>query len=277
MNQRTKHFISDAFCSVTRTFPNIRKFLWKELYQGLAGLYVNSEWTFMNYGYASLDPGDRVPALAPEDETNRSFIQLYHKALHRSDMKNADVLEVGCGRGGGSAYMARYLGARSVCGMDLSPRAVRFCRRTHSHPALKFKVGDSEALPFRNGSFDAVMNVESSHCYPSLDRFFSEVRRVLRPGGSFHITDLRDDVGVEPFHAALRRSGMEIEAGGDITKNVIAALRSDGRRRLDLFRKTLLSPLLRYFQEFAGNEESSIFRKFAEKRIFYFSYLLRRA
>jgi SAM-dependent methyltransferase len=250
--------------------------MWKELYQLLAALYRNSEWTFMNYGYASLGSEDPAPALLPEDEPNRSFIQLYHGILHNRSLAEADVLEVGCGRGGGCSYIARYLNPRSVCGVDLSRKAVLFCRRKYRLPDLRFKVGDSESLPFRDGSFDAVVNVESSHCYPSLDRFFSEVKRVLRPGGSFHIADLWDDVRVESFHASLKNSGMSIEEGGDITGNVLSAMRLDSARRIGLFRKTLPSPLVRFFQEFAGNQDSRIFRKFDDRRIFYYGYMLKK-
>jgi ubiquinone/menaquinone biosynthesis C-methylase UbiE len=46
-------------------------------------------------------------------------------------------------------------------------------------------------MPFPDASFDAVINVESSHCYPSMGRFLSEVHRVLRPRGSLLFADLR--------------------------------------------------------------------------------------
>ena len=54
---------------------------------------------------------------------------------------------------------------------------------------VAFVQGDSEALPFPNGSFDVVINVESSHTYPHFDRFAAEVWRVLRTNGTFLITD----------------------------------------------------------------------------------------
>ena len=50
---------------------------------------------------------------------------------------------------------------------------------------------DAEKLPFDDESFDAIINVESSHCYPHIDSFLSEVRRVLAPGGCFGIVDFR--------------------------------------------------------------------------------------
>jgi SAM-dependent methyltransferase len=50
--------------------------------------------------------------------------------------------------------------------------------------------GDAEDLPFSDNEFDIVINVESSHNYPNLRRFFEEVARVLRPGGFFSHADV---------------------------------------------------------------------------------------
>ena len=51
--------------------------------------------------------------------------------------------------------------------------------------------GNAEKLPFADQSFDAVINVEASHCYPRFPQFLDEVARVLRPGGHFLYTDVR--------------------------------------------------------------------------------------
>ena len=51
--------------------------------------------------------------------------------------------------------------------------------------------GDAENLPFEDNSFDAIINVESSHCYGNVEQFLREVHRVLRPGGDFLFVDLR--------------------------------------------------------------------------------------
>lgn len=268
--------IVDTFVSLVRSSPRLRKFLWKNLYQLIAGLYPHPEWTFMNYGFVPLSSAEPVPSLSAADEPNRSFIQLYHHTLGADAVKGKDVLEVGCGRGGGSSFISRCMGPRSVCGVDISPQAVRFCRRMHPHAKLSFRVGDSENLPFADGSFDAVVNVESSHCYPSMDRFLAEVKRVLRPGGKFFLADLRDDDQLDSFHESLASSGMMIESLKDISPNVIEAMRVDSGRRVAFFTRTLPRPLVRYFREFAGDGDSEIFHKFHGQRIFYFSCRLRK-
>lgn len=51
--------------------------------------------------------------------------------------------------------------------------------------------GDAEKLPLADASFDAVLNVESSHCYGNVETFFREAARVLRPDGRFLFADFR--------------------------------------------------------------------------------------
>ncbi len=77
----------------------------------------------------------------------------------------------------------------SYTGLDLNPDGISFCRRRHDLPGLEFVQGDAEDLPFPDESFDAVINVESSHLYPHFPVFLTEVARVLRPGGNFLYTD----------------------------------------------------------------------------------------
>jgi SAM-dependent methyltransferase len=269
--------IVQVHSSIVHGSPRLRKLLWKRLYQLLARVYRNPAWTFMNYGYAPREPGGDAFKLDPQDEPDRSFIRLYRHVLYGRNLAGKDVLEVGCGRGGGCSFFARYLHPRTVCGVDLSKNVVRFCRQRHPLPNLRFEVGDCENLPFPEGSFDAVVNVESSHCYPSMPLFLAEVRRILRPGGTLHFADLRDgDPAVQLLRESMRDCGLAILETEDISQNVLAALKEDGERRQELFRKTLWPPVAKLFQEFSGNEGSEVRGKFERGSRHYFSYLLQK-
>lgn len=161
-----------------------RQLAWRVLYEVLAARVQRPEWAFMNYGYA-MPAGDVGPALESADEPDRLCIQLYAHVLSGTELRGADVLEVGCGRGGGSSFIARYRGPRTTTGLDLSRKSIALCRRHRRAPGLSFVQGDALAMPFADHSFDVVVNLESSHCYDSMDDFLAEVHRVLRPGGSF--------------------------------------------------------------------------------------------
>jgi fatty-acid O-methyltransferase len=68
-------------------------------------------------------------------------------------------------------------------GRNLDGALRRWARRHAEGSAVELVHGDAENLPFPQVSFDAVINVESAHCYGSIERFLAEVHRVLRPGG----------------------------------------------------------------------------------------------
>jgi SAM-dependent methyltransferase len=91
----------------------------------------------------------------------------------------------------------------------------------HRHPDTEFVAGDAEHLPAETSSFDAVINVESSHCYGDIAAFYREVARVLRPGGRFLYTDLIPHDRVEDYERALAGLGLALEDRRDITSNVV--------------------------------------------------------
>jgi SAM-dependent methyltransferase len=153
---------------------------------------------------------------------------------------------------------------------------VKFSNQHHRSANLHFQQGDAEQLPFADASFDSVINVESSFCYPSIDRFFAEVKRVLRPGGHLHYTDLRLAHEVADWRAALARCGLEMVAERDITANVIEALHRDTPRRRDGGRRIVSGPFSGIADVFTGVDGTRIPSLLASGEMVYFSFLLRK-
>ena len=140
---------------------------------------------FLNFGYEE-DPPMALP-LAASDEPNRFCIQLYHRTATQADLSGKQVLEVSCGHGGGASYLMRTLRPASYTGLDLNPAGIDFCRKRHNLPGLDFVHGDAENLPFADESFDAVINVEASHCLPSLSPFPRRSGARAAPGRAFPV------------------------------------------------------------------------------------------
>jgi acyl transferase domain-containing protein/SAM-dependent methyltransferase/acyl carrier protein len=182
---------------------------------------VGSASFFLNYGYISRNGNDESCYEIPEQVFNRNSVRLAFELIGDSNLKGKRVLDVGCGRGGTVALLAETLGAKAV-GVDLSPEAIAFCRRTHKH-GIKFEVGDSENLPFKNKAFDVVTNIESSHTYPNLRAFFAEVGRVIKKKGKFLYTDLLPVERWLEVRALLAPLGFRILNERDITANVLAS------------------------------------------------------
>ncbi|MEB3032894.1 phthiotriol/phenolphthiotriol dimycocerosates methyltransferase [[Mycobacterium] nativiensis] len=188
---------------------------------------------FLNLGYEE-SPPMAVP-LSASDETDRYCIQLYHRVATQTDLTGKKVLEVSCGHGGGASYLVRSMRPASYTGLDLNPAGIAICRKTHQLPGLEFVCGDAENLPFDDGSFDAVVNVEASHCYPSLPRFFAEAARVLRPGGHLLYTDVRRFDHYAEWESALTDAPMRMAGKEIISENVVRGLMKSLPRSQHMF------------------------------------------
>ena len=271
------HMIAELFMAMCRFSPYLRKLIWRNWYQFLAQSYKRKEWSFINYGYASLDPQAEKLELDYADEPNRYCIQLYHHVANVVDLKGLKVLEVGSGRGGGAYYIKCFLGPKRVVGVDFSQRAVAFCNKSYSFvEGLSFVAGDAEFLPFKDNSFDVVVNVESSHCYGSINAFLMQVKKVLQEGGYFLYADFRDKDEIDILRRQLRHSGMTLIKETNITTNVTEALNLDNERKMALIQEAVHRVLLRPFQEFAGVMGSMMYEGFRTGQLIYLSFVLQK-
>ena len=256
--------------------PWARRVLWRWWYDRLARRLVTDRWTFMNYGL--MWPESEEPVrLAPEDEPDRYCVKLYHRVATPGRLAGREVLEVGCGRGGGAAFVARHHAPARIIGVDFSPHAVAFCQHRHREANLCFQAGDAERLPFADGSFDAVLNVESSHCYGSMESFVREVARVLRPGGVFLLADLRAVKEMAALEALLRaQPTLEMVEREDLTPMVVAALQADHERKRALIAEAIPRREQARFREFAGLTGSQVHSAFVKRTMLYHRFMLRR-
>jgi ubiquinone/menaquinone biosynthesis C-methylase UbiE len=249
----------------------VRRSLWRGCYEALAKRVPTADWAFMNYGYAPSPADIDVPPLQSSDERNRLCIQLYLHAIAHADLQDKDVLEVGSGRGGGALFISRYMQPHSMTGLDFSQAAVDLCNRNRFAPGLIFVCGDALSMPFPASSFDAVVNIESSHCYESMDAFLSEVRRVLRPGGRFFFADLRSVEGVDTLREQFNVCGLTVEKQTDITANVLTALRLDNDRKLELIDAWIPRVFHWPFRAFAGIAGTRNYTRLESGKIRYLS------
>jgi arsenite methyltransferase len=105
-----------------------------------------------------------------------------------------DVLDVGCGAGLDSLVAAQMVGAEgSVTGIDMTPEMLAKARASAGELDLgnvDFVEGEAERLPFGDASFDIVISNGVIDLIPDKDAVFSELHRVLRPGGRIQLADV---------------------------------------------------------------------------------------
>lgn len=198
------------------------------IYRYAARRLDGEDVVFLNYGYEE-DPAMDVP-LSASDEPNRYSIQLYHSTVNQVELDGKEVLEVGCGHGGGASYLTRTLRPASYTGMDLNPDGIDYCRKRHHAAGLEFRQGDAQDLPFADESFDAVVNIESSHLYPRFPGFLTEVARVLRPGGHFLYADARGSYDIPGWEAALANAPLQMVSERGINAEVRRGMEHDLER-----------------------------------------------
>jgi len=112
-----------------------------------------------------------------------------HLASLAGVQQGSEVLDIGCGFGGSSLFLARKFGATTT-GVTISPVQVEMANRAAVAAGARstFLLMDAEDLRFEK-QFDLLWSVESISHYQNIEKFFASAARFLKPGGTFALTD----------------------------------------------------------------------------------------
>lgn len=152
----------------------------QEFYDASSGLWEQVWGEHMHHGYYGADG-------SLKKERREAQIDLIEELLDWANVEpTATILDVGCGIGGSSLYLAAKFRA-SVTGITLSPnqasRATQRARAAGLSEFTRFLVADALEMPFADDSFDFVWSLESGEHMPDKTKFMQEMCRVLKPGG----------------------------------------------------------------------------------------------
>lgn len=115
------------------------------------------------------------------------------RLLEGSDIRDCHVLDIGCGLGAIDELLVTKYGARSVIGIDIDPGLVASMQKRVERAGLSARIQglrvDPGPMPFAGASFDVAFSKDSMVQIPDKAAIFSEVLRVLRPGGRFVASD----------------------------------------------------------------------------------------
>ena len=249
--------------------PRLRERLWKLAYETFPKILPDANWWFMNYGYEPSDAERYQFGTIDETKFQWRSRAMYHYLAVRAKPEGKDVLEVGAGRGGGLRHVADTLNPKSAIGLDFAASAVKFCHKNHQGSSASYLEGNSMAMPFGPDAFDIVLNVESCHAYMEQAQFLREVFRVLRPGGSLYLVDVRAKWNWDLLYQWTADAGLILLDDEDITSNVVRAIQRDEPMKQDLIKKRVPFWLRGVFKEFAGNVGSQLYERLQNGEIQY--------
>ena len=122
-----------------------------------------------------------------EESPKLAQVEMLQRCASMVGMRpGARVLDVGCGYGGTSVYLAAEFGCH-VVGLSLSSRQLRVARRkarsANLDPLVSFHLQDAEAFDYLPSQYDFVWTMESSEHFVDKAEYFRRVHRTLRSDG----------------------------------------------------------------------------------------------
>jgi tocopherol O-methyltransferase len=151
-----------------------------ELYDVISPYYPSLWGEHLHHGYW----------IVGDESKEKAQLQLVEHLAELANVKlGSEILDIGCGMGGSSLYLARNYNA-TVTGITISPVQVEMATAAAARERIdvKFLVMDAEAMDFKK-QFDILWSVESISHYQHREDFFVSATRLLKPGGAFAIID----------------------------------------------------------------------------------------
>ncbi len=243
-------------------------------YNALARVHgkTNNQLKMLNLGMALED--QEKPMLKPEDEPERLQFQLYHKILHKLDLTNKDLLEMGCGVGGGCYYINEYFDPASVTGIDLIARHITMANQYFGNRNIKFITADACNFTMPETSVDVVVDLESSHLYPDFFKYAQLIFEVLKPGGYFTFADMRVVEHFEELEKIFDFHGFELVHQEDISDQVQQSIDQNQERIEFILGHVPLGGTL--FRNFSFSKGSTYYEAFKARDWIFKHYLLRK-
>ncbi|MCJ1425953.1 Delta(24)-sterol C-methyltransferase [Sticta canariensis] len=200
--------------------PEVRESRRKE-YATLTRHYYNLATDIYEYGWGGCFHFCRF---AYGEGFYQAIARHEHYLAHMMGLRNGmKVLDVGCGVGGPAREIVKFSDV-NVVGFNNNDyqidRATTYAAKEGLSQKLSFVKGDFMQMSFPSDTFDAVYAIEATVHAPSLKDVYSEILRVLKPGGVFGVyewlmTDAYDDE--KPNHRRIR---LGIEQGDGISNMV---------------------------------------------------------
>jgi len=129
---------------------------------------------------------NRVISFGIDIKWRKKVVKIIKKA------KSQTILDIATGTGDLAINLTK-TDAKKITGLDISPGMLEIGKKKIAEKKLENKIemvlGDSEALPFANSSFDAITVAFGVRNFENLEKGLGEIHRALKPGGIFVVLE----------------------------------------------------------------------------------------
>ena len=192
---------------------------------------------------------------------------IVHDSVNKHIMKhpNPVIIELGCGTGAGANLIAKYMLPRcKYFALDMQKAAIETAKRLHANDNIQFVHGNAQNVPIKSGVADIVI-INETHMaeFENISdedaKVFSEVKRLLKPGGLFCWGNVIPDSNWNSCSNYLKQIGMKKIEEHDYTDGAIKARVLDAER-VNLYCDAIYNYLAVSYIPIIGPE----FRKYTE-------------
>src|SRR6478672_7942172 len=110
-----------------------------------------------------------------------SIEHLHRYAITMALVKGKTVLDIACGEGYGTYFLAQ--NATNILGVDIDAPTIQKAKQKYIRPNLEFRAGSALAIPEKDNSFDVVVSFETLEHVVEHGTMMGEIKRVLKPKG----------------------------------------------------------------------------------------------
>ncbi|MEZ4951192.1 MAG: methyltransferase domain-containing protein [Saprospiraceae bacterium] len=135
--------------------------------------------------------------------------------LKNIDLKNKNLLNIGCGEGDYDPHLAKYV--REIHSIDVNQDDLNFAQVSNaSFKNICYQKASAMDLPFEDASFDVIISVDTLEHVGEPEKMLQEISRVVRPDGKVYLTFPTFDFPItyDPINFFRQKKGLQpIKAG----------------------------------------------------------------
>lgn len=227
---------------------------------------IKNDWIrFYNHGYG----GKPLLDYDKRDLKFKNRANLYAHLFEGIDVKDKDLIDIGCGLGRGCNLLKKHYPFKSITGIDININHVMFAKKNFK--GIEFLQCDAENLNALQQNYDIAINVESLCYYYDKESFYKGLHLILNKGGKALITTPIVTTRLDFVDKMFMNNGFKIVSRKDITDIVRDALIEDSINYKSIFRKVNEDWVNEVRERLIAIEKA-----YAEKKAAYITYKLER-